>query len=178
MSARATLKGLTLTSSNDDNGAAMRRGMGTLGQKLGRVSGAALRRRGFAEATIITDWATIVGRPLADHSQPSRIAFPRGERIGGTLHLRVSGAFAPEISHLAPQIIERINAHFGYGAVRRLELHHGYTPPPGKPRATPGDAAPDPAVAAAIGRVEDERLKAALDRLARARAGALRKDGK
>lgn len=150
----------------------VRRGMGTLGQRLGRVTGRALGRRGFAQAAIITDWATIVGRPLADHSQPSRIVFPRGERVGGTLHLRVSGAFAPEVQHLAPQIIERINAHFGYGAVARLELHHGYAPPQPAPRAAETDAEPAPEVTAAIGKVADAELRDALDRLARARARA------
>lgn len=150
-----------------------RRGMSTLGQSVNRVTTPAMRRRGFAEATIVTDWPTIVGRPLSDNTRPSRIVFPRGERTGGTLHLVVAGAFAPEVQHLAPQIIERINAHFGYRAVGRMELHHGRLPPPQNSAAAPAEAAePDEKVAAAIDRVADEPLRAALDRLARAREGA------
>lgn len=159
-------------SDKKQDSAAPRRGMGTLGQRLGKVAGNALRRRGFAEATIITDWATIVGKALADNSQPSRIVFPRGTRAGGTLHLRVSGAFAPEVQHLAPQIIERINGHFGYGAVARIELHHGFTPPPPKEQHENSTAEPAPAVRDAIARVEDPVLAGALERLARARARA------
>ncbi len=156
----------------DQDATKTRRGMGTLGQRLGRVAGSALRRRGFAEASIITDWATIVGRALAENSQPSRIVFPRGTRSGGTLHLRVSGAFAPEVQHLAPQIIERINGHFGYGAVARIELHHGFTPPPPAEAEENSDAEPDAAVREAIRGVEDPVLAGALERLARARARA------
>lgn len=151
-----------------------RRGLATLGQSVGRVTTPAMRRRGFAEATIITNWPAIVGRPLCEHTQPSRIVFPRGERVGGTLHLLVSGAFAPDVQHLAPQIIDRINGHFGYGAVARIELHHGRLDPPehGHDRIVAG-IEPAPEVTAAIGQVGDERLAAALDRLARARAAAL-----
>ncbi len=151
-----------------------RRGMTTLGQSVDRVTGPTLRRRGFAEAAIVTRWDEIVGRPLCDHCRPFRVVFPRGERIGGTLHLTVAGAFAPEVEHLAPQIIERINGYFGYGAVERLQLHHGRIEPRARPQDRPGDDTPAPApdaeVAAAIDHIEDEALRAALVRLAGARA--------
>lgn len=159
-------------SNKEQDSTKTRRGMGTLGQRLGRVAGNALRRRGFAEASIITDWATIVGRALAENSQPSRIVFPRGTRSGGTLHLRVSGAFAPEVQHLAPQIIERINGHFGYGAVARIDLHHGFTPPPPAQAEENSDAEPDASVREAIARITDPAVAGALERLARARARA------
>lgn len=157
----------------DDKNPERRRGMTTLGQSVNRVTTPAMRRRGFAEAAIVTDWPTIVGRPLCDYTRPSRIAFQRGERTEGTLHLVVAGAFAPDVQHLAPQIMERINAHFGYRAVARMELHHGRVAPPDRDE-TPDTPAPppSPAIAEAIGRVEDETVRAALDRLARARAKA------
>ncbi|MDH3240494.1 MAG: DciA family protein [Alphaproteobacteria bacterium] len=152
-----------------------RRGLTTLGQSVDRVTGPALRRRGFAEAAIVTRWDEIVGRPLCDHSRPFRVVFPRGERRGGTLHLTVSGAFAPEVEHLSPQIIERINIYFGYRAVEQLRLHHGRISPrptAGKPAA--GDpaaaAAPDNAVKRRLQGVADPGLRAALTRLAGARA--------
>ncbi len=152
-----------------------RRGLTTLGQSIGRVTSPAMRRRGFAAAAIVADWPAIVGRPLCEHTQPSRIVFARGERTGGTLHLLVSGAFAPDVQHLAPQIIERINGHFGYGAIARLELHHGRLDPPehGRPGAEAPAGEPAPEIRAIIARVEDDRLKGALDRLARARKAAL-----
>jgi hypothetical protein len=159
---------------SDEGAVRKRRGMTTLGRSIDRIASPALRRRGFAQAAIITGWDTIVGRPLCEHTQPSRIVFPRGQRHGGTLHLLVSGAFAPDVQHLAPQIIERINGHFGYGAIARLELHHGRLHPAGHRAAARAAPAPEPppSLRAAIARVGDERLGSALDRLARAREAA------
>jgi hypothetical protein len=161
-------------SDSNDGVIRKRRGMTTLGQSIGRVASPALRKRGFAEAAIITAWDTIVGRPLCEHTQPSRIVFPRGQRLGGTLHLLVSSAFAPDVQHLAPQIIERINGHFGYGAIARLELHHGRLNPAEHSAALHAAPAPEPppALRDAIARVSDVRLGTALDRLARAREAA------
>jgi hypothetical protein len=161
-----------------------RRGMSTLGQSVNRITTPAMRRRGFSEAAIVTRWAEIVGRPLFDHSRPFRVVFPRGQRLGGTLHLTVSGAFAPEVQHLSPQIIERINTYFGYGAIDRLELHHGQIDP--VTTASPGDKnkdaesgnppPPNAELAATIANVEDPDLREALNRLAHSRAEAGNKD--
>lgn len=162
-------------SGHEGNTGQRRRGLTTLGHSVNRVTGPAMRRRGFAEATIAADWDTIVGRPLSDHSRPSRVVFPRGVRREGTLHLVVSGAFAPELQHLAPQIVERINGHFGYPAVARLELHHGRIDPPlpRAPTATAAPAEPDAALARLIDAVPDPGLGAALTRLARSRAARM-----
>ncbi len=89
-----------------------------------KVTQTILGRRGFAEASIITEWATIVGDDLARSSQPEKLAFPKGERVGGVLHIRAAGGGATELQHLEPQILERINRHFGYRAVGRLKLVH------------------------------------------------------
>ncbi len=156
----------------------IRRGMRTLGNSVTRISSSAMRRRGFAEAAILTNWDTIVGQQLADHSQPSRIVFPRGERAGGTLHLRISSAFAPDIQHLSPQIVERINGHFGYAAIARLELHQGWVTAPDRGQPAPEAEiipTPNPSLTEAIAKVEGEELGAALDRLAQARAQSLAK---
>lgn len=161
-----------------------RRGLSHLGQSVNRITNPAMRRRGFAEAAIVTRWQEIVGRPLSDHSRPFRVVFPRGQRLDGTLHLTVTGAFAPEVQHLAPQIVERINSYFGYGAIKRLELHHGRIEPgshaldknKGKDEDDTPPPAPDAALSVAIAQVEDPDLKAALDRLAHARAKSLEND--
>ncbi|BBK45164.1 hypothetical protein STVA_51840 [Allostella vacuolata] len=91
-------------------------------------------RYGFAVAAILTDWRTIVGQPLADHTLPERLAFPAGQRRDGTLHLRVESAWALEVQHLSHRIVERINAHFGFRAVARMTLRQGPMPPrPARP---------------------------------------------
>jgi hypothetical protein len=149
---------------------------------LPRVTAKALGKHGFAVAGIVSDWPQIVGESLAAETVPLRIAFPPGERRGGTLHLRVPGPMATELQHLEPQIVERINGYFGYGAVARLGLRHG--PPPRRERAPPPAATqppagePDPNLAAQIGAIEDAALRQALERFRRTLHGARGADTK
>lgn len=82
----------------------------------------AIGKRGFAQASIITDWPMIVGPDLSKHSQPDRLSYPRGERTGGTLFIRAAGPMATELMHLEGMLIDRINSHFGYGAVSAVKL--------------------------------------------------------
>src|SRR5690348_11908689 len=81
--------------------------------------------RGFAEAGLITEWAAIVGADIARMSRPVQLAFPRGERKGGVLTVACGGAAALELQHLKPQILDRVNTHFGYGAVSEIRFKQG-----------------------------------------------------
>jgi len=92
----------------------------------------AFRRYGFSQREIVARWADIVGSALADCSLPERLTFPRDEKIGGSLYIRVQGSMAPELQHFEPMIIERINSYYGYQAVERLIYRHG--PVPMRPR--------------------------------------------
>jgi len=56
---------------------------------------------------------------------PLKLTFPQGKRDGGTLSVRTPSAFASELLHNEPQIISRINAHFGYGAIERIRIVQG-----------------------------------------------------
>lgn len=154
-----------------------RRGRGpvALAATLSRITDAALRKRGFAQSAVITNWAEIVGAELADHTAPQRLAFPRsgrGGRGGGTLHVRVAGALATELQHLEPLVLERINTYFGYQAVARLALEQGPLPPRRKgARRTPApalDAEEEGLIEGAVSGVEDESLRRALAGLGRA----------
>ena len=97
-----------------------------------KVAGKALGKKGMAFGTLITDWATIMGPELARSTLPQKLAFPPGQKEGATLHLKVSGSAALDVQHAEPQLIERINAFFGYRAVARIRLIQG--PIPGAPR--------------------------------------------
>jgi len=139
---------------------------------LPKVTAKAIGRRGFTEGVLLNDWPAIVGVDLAEVSQPEKLMFPRGERIGGVLHIRVSGGVAIELQHLEPLVIERINGHFGYGAVARLRLIHApiERPRAAKPRPAPRPSAPvDPGRRAMLlnmlDGVEDAALRSALERL-------------
>lgn len=88
----------------------------------------AVRAKGFAEAEIVTRWGRIVGPELARSTVPVRLAFPRGERRGATLHVRAESAFAPVLQQRSGVVIELVNRYLGYAAVSRLEVRHGPLP--------------------------------------------------
>lgn len=92
------------------------------------VGAAAFRRFGFQQSAIVARWSEVVGDQYAQHSTPEGLGFPQGKRSGGTLRIVVTGAFAPMVKAVEPQIIERVNRFFGYGAVERIALRHGDLP--------------------------------------------------
>lgn len=118
-------------------------GLAPVGRMVPALARPVFTRYGFAVAAILTDWRSIVGLPLADHTLPERLAFPSGQRREGTLHLRVESAWALEVQHLSHRIVERINAHFGFRAVARMTLRHGPMPPrPPRPPPERSDIPP------------------------------------
>lgn len=146
-----------------------RRGfMRAIASEVPRIAAPILGKRGLAEAQLIAEWASIMGADLAENVSPDRLSFQRGERRDGTLHLRVASGFALEIQHREPQLIERINAFFGYRAVARLHLVQA---PPNR-TARPSPVLPLPLAARErqvldqrLAGIEDPALRAALQRL-------------
>ncbi len=152
----------------------------------------AFEKYGFATASLLTDWASIVGADVASYTTPERLKWPRGvdayaeveegaeRRPGATLVVRVDGPRAIELQHKTHQIIDRINASFGYRAVAELRFVQApiYRPQQQPPRQRASFRAPAPmADAPELANVEDEALRAALSRLHAsirgARAGGL-----
>ena len=143
--------------------------------------GPALAAQGFAAADILVAWPDIVGERLARFTQPLRIEWPRGAARDrdtrpepATLVVRTESAFALEMQHLAPVVVERVNAHYGWRCVGRIVLKQG----PVKRATLP---APAPAVlteedrervSAAVGGVDEDALRGALERLGQAVVGA------
>lgn len=146
--------------------AAERQGQRWLGALVPRIARPAFRRRNPAAAALLADWAAVVGPALAAVTQPLRLArgakAPDGTARPGTLAIRCSGPVALELQHLAPQLIERINAHAGFPLVGALRFERGtVTPPAPVPRLPPAPPPDEAAVAA----VTDPDLRAALARL-------------
>lgn len=158
----------------DENAGDGRRGMlRPMAALLPGLTRRALGKHGFAAASLITDWPHIVGEDLAAATAPIKLAFPRGERSGGILHLRVgSGGAALELQHMEAQIVERLNAHLGYGAVAALKLVQGgrgsHRVTARKERARNTPAAPDTAACPSretIAEIGEPGLRAALERM-------------
>jgi hypothetical protein len=140
-----------------------------LGASIDKIVKPLLGTRGFGAATVVTQWSQVVGETLARETLPERIAYPMGERSEGTLHLRVANsALALELQHLEPQLIERINSHFGYRAVARIRLIQGPIARTAPQKPKPVDKI-SPEMAEKLERqvadVENPELKAALKAL-------------
>ncbi len=86
------------------------------------VAGKALGKKGLGYAKLVTEWPQIVGADFADATAPVKLAFPRGERADATLTIEIVPARAVEVQHALPQLIERVNAVFGYRAVARVKM--------------------------------------------------------
>jgi hypothetical protein len=107
--------------------------------------GKTLAARGFAAADVVLAWQDIIGERLAEVSEPVLLEWPRGLRAGGarpdarkaaTLVIRVEGAFGLEVQHLAPAILERVNAYFGWRCADKLVIRQGRVTRKAKPRAS------------------------------------------
>jgi hypothetical protein len=144
----------------------------TVGSFVPGLTRKAFEKFGFSTAALITDWAQIAGAEFARWSAPEKLKWPRAPqggdeadnegRPGATLVLRVDPARALDVEYRARQIIERINAYFGYRAVAELRLiqaplaRQDEKPAP-KPRVASASPAPD----------NDDPLTQALARLER-----------
>ncbi len=140
------------------------------GSLVGKLTRQALGKRGFAHASIITDWALIVGEDLSRHTRPLKLVFPKGRRNGGTVHIQTSGPMALQLQHLSPLILERINNHFGYKAVEEIRLVQGaIAAAPGVKRVRPVrrdlSQSDRDRLQATTERIEDDEIRQRLERL-------------
>lgn len=133
---------------------------------LPAIGGAAFRRFGFIQSSVVSRWPEIVGERFSGVSTPESIRFPMGQKQDGVLTLTVRGAHAPMMQHVIPEITERVNRFFGYAAVARITIRQGEV---AKPRVK---AAPPPlrTVPADLGLslkgIADPELRAVLESLA------------
>ncbi|WP_408590001.1 DUF721 domain-containing protein [Novosphingobium sp.] len=139
--------------------------------QIGRT---AFRRFGFVQSSVVTRWPEIVGARHARHCTPESIRFAPGEKSEGILQLVVTPAHAPLISHVVPEIIERVNRFFGYRAVARVKLRQGAVQAPAgtaaleTTRAAPPSLKPIPMeLGDSLRDIGDPELRTVLESLAR-----------
>lgn len=128
---------------------------------------------GFGQSSLILHWEEILGARLATGCEPIKLQWgaraPKAapdKREPATLLLRVHPAFALEIQHSLPIIVERVNAHLGWRAIGKIALRQG---PLLRQAKKPRPAPPEPGALARAAEmaqgVEDEFLRDALVRL-------------
>lgn len=145
-----------------------------VGEFAAQVLDPILRRRAGMSVALIQSWEEIAGRRLAAASRPEKIAWPR--RAGdddpfepATLVVACQGMAALQLQHESGELVERVNAFLGYPAIARVKI---VQKPVGAGEAVPSEPpAPTEAekrqVAETVAGVEDEGLRAALERLGR-----------
>lgn len=158
-------------------------GARSLGDCVLRELDPLVAKRGLGEAALLLRWREIVGARIAGFSQPARLQWPPRPKAKATdkgkekrretpqepatLVLRVEPGFGLEAQHLAPAIIERVNAHLGWRCVARVALRQealNVASPPPRRAVAPDAAARARAIEATEG-VAEEGLRAALVRL-------------
>ena len=150
----------------DEKTAAPRGRVRAVADMLPDIGGAAFRRFGFVQSSVVSRWGEIVGPRYAEVSAPESIRFPAGKRSDGVLTLTVESAHAPMLQHVTPAIIERVNRFFGYAAVTRIVLRQG-TASAVTPRKAPPSIKPVPAdVGESLRAIVDPELRECLTALA------------
>lgn len=128
--------------------------------------------RGFAVSRLLTRWDEVAGPEIARLCRPVDVSFARGG-MGATLTVLTSGAQAPMLEMQKERLREKVNACYGYQAIRRIRITQ--TAPGGFREGgagfdhAPRAAAPPRALVEAVHDrtegVADPDLRAALDRL-------------
>ena len=132
------------------------------------IGGQAFRRFGFTQSVIVERWAEIVGERYARHSRPESLSLGRGKTAGGVLKVAVSGAVAPMLAHVEPQVIERCNRLLGAGVVARVQLRQIDIDAPARVVPPPPPVELSPETRSTLRAVADPQLRASLESLAQA----------
>jgi hypothetical protein len=159
-----------------------------VGSFLPRLTRQAFEKFGFSTASLLTDWPAIVGTELAAYTAPERLRWPKFAespdeegigRRGATLVVRADPARALDVQYKSAQIVQRINAYFGYRAIFELRILQAPVETP-KAVVTATLRARTPVKAADIRpipvpEIANGPLKAALERMAGGIAGRSRR---
>ncbi|WP_309083672.1 DciA family protein [Chelativorans sp.] len=141
-----------------------------------------LRRRAGLSIDLVHSWPEIVGERLASRTRPEKIAWPRRHHEDdpfepATLVIACEGPAALHLQHETTEIIARANAFLGFAAIGRVKIVQKPVAPvpsekPKAPRAL--TAAERERLASLTGKIEDEGLRASLERLGASVLGSRR----
>jgi len=148
----------------------------------GAVLDPLLRKRAGVSIGLVQSWEEIAGPRLSAHTRPEKMVWPRRMHEDdpfqpATLVVACEGFAALHVQHETGEIIGRVNAFLGFNAVGRIKIVQKPVRKAAerqKPRPRPVSAAEEARIAKAVDGVEDEALRASLERLGRTILGARR----
>ncbi|MGX5840678.1 DUF721 domain-containing protein [Mesorhizobium sp. ArgA1] len=144
-----------------------------------------LRKRAGISIGLVQSWEEIAGTRLAGHSRPEKIQWPRRMHEDdpfepATLVIACEGMAALHLQHETGEIINRVNAFLGFNAIGRIRivqkpvLSEKARPKPAPRPLTPVEKAK---LSDTVGKIEDEGLRASLERLGATILGERKRPG-
>lgn len=132
-----------------------------------------LRKRAGISIGLVQSWDEIAGPRLAAHSRPEKIQWPRRLHEDdpfqpAVLVIACEGMAALHLQHETSEIIGRVNAFLGFAAIGRIRIVQKpltTTATVPKPRPRPLSEAQQARLTGTVGQIEDEGLRASLERL-------------
>jgi hypothetical protein len=160
-----------------------KKGAVQISEAANRLIDPVLAKKAGISTALIGSWDEIAGADFADCTRPEKISWPRrnaemtGERGGvepGVLTIACEGARALFLTHAQGELIQRINGFFGYPAIRQIRIVQKPVMQQQKYRRRPRALTPseNAKLTSMTGEIENDNLKAALDRLGRAVIGS------
>lgn len=148
----------------------------------GAVLDPVLRKRTGVSIGLVQSWDEIAGPRLSAHTRPEKMVWPRRMQEDdpfqpATLVIACEGFAALHVQHETGEIIGRVNAFLGFNAVGRIKIVQKpvrKASERAKPRLKPVSAAEQARIARTVEGIEDEELRASLERLGRTILGVKR----
>lgn len=132
-----------------------------------------LRRRAGISIGLVQSWEEIVGQRLAASSRPEKIQWPR--RVSeddpfepAVLVVACEGFAALHLQHQTGEVVSRVNAFLGFNAIGRIRIVQKPLAGPvrkRKPVLRPLSGQEKTGLAGVVAAVDDEGLRASLERL-------------
>ncbi|SJZ71037.1 DUF721 domain-containing protein [Consotaella salsifontis] len=104
-----------------------KRGAQLIGDLVAPILDPVLARKAGMSSTLAAAWADIAGSRLAETTRPERLLWPPRRDADdpfrpATLVVACEGPAALLLQHQTREMIARVNALFGYGAVDRIKI--------------------------------------------------------
>lgn len=150
-----------------------RRGFRPLADMTTGLMDPMLQKRAGINLALLQSWEDIIGGSMGQQSRPLRIVWPRRLHEDdpfqpATLVIACEGFFAMQIQHETGEIINRVNGFLGFAAIGRIKIEQKPAQPFAKRRYNRPPAisvADEKRVRQSVAEIEDDKLRAALERL-------------